>query len=59
MSRLKRPTYRTTNWPDYNAALARRGSLAIWFDPKTQWQAAPTSKRGRQPVFTDAAIQTA
>lgn len=51
------PTYRTTNWHDYNAALARRGSLAIWFDPQTQWLAAPTGKRGRQPVFTDAAIQ--
>ena len=36
MSRPKRPTYRTSNWHDYNAALARRG---------------------RQPVFTDAAIQ--
>lgn len=53
----KAPTYRTTNWHDYNAALARRGSLAIWFDPQTQWLAAPTGKRGCQPVFTDAAIQ--
>lgn len=58
MSRPKPPTYRTTNWHDYNAALARRGSLAIWFDPEMQWQAAPTGKRGRQPMFTDAAIQT-
>lgn len=56
MSRLKPPTYRTTNWHDYNAAQARRGSLAIWFDPQTQWLAAPTGKRGRQPVFADAAI---
>lgn len=58
MSRPKPPTYRTTNWHEYNAALARRGSLAIWFDPATQWLASPTGKRGRQPVFTDAAIQT-
>ena len=57
MSRPKPPTYRTTNWHDYNAALARRGSLSIWFDPEMQWQAAPTGKPGRQPVFTDAAIQ--
>ena len=57
MRRPKPPTYRTTNWHDYNAALARRGSLSIWFDPETQWLAAPTGKRGRQPVFTDAAIQ--
>jgi hypothetical protein len=58
MSRPKPPTYRTTNWHDYNLALARRGSLSIWFDPETQWLAGPTGKRGRQPVFTDAAIQT-
>lgn len=58
MSRPKPPTYRTTNWYDYNRALARRVSLSIWFDPETQWLAAPTGKRGRQPVFTDAAIQT-
>lgn len=58
LSRPKPPTYRATNWHDYNAALARRGSLSIWFDAGTQWLAAPTGKRGRQPVFTDAAIQT-
>jgi hypothetical protein len=32
--------------------------LSTWFDPETQWLAAPTGKRGRQPVFTDAAVQT-
>jgi Transposase DDE domain len=57
MSRPKPRTYRSTNWHDYNAALARRGTLSIWFDPETQWLAAATGKRGRQPVFTDAAIQ--
>lgn len=57
MSRPKSPTYRTTNWHDYNAALARRGSLSIWFDPETPWLAEPTGRRGRQPVFADAAIQ--
>ncbi|MBW7057576.1 transposase [Paracoccus bogoriensis] len=52
------PTCRTINWHDDNAALSRRGSLAIRFDPETQWLAAPTGKRGRQPDFTDAAIRT-
>lgn len=56
-SRPKPPTCRTTNWHDYSAALARRGSLAIWLDPERQGLAAPTGKRGRQPVVTDAAIQ--
>ena len=57
MRKPKPSLYRTTNWHDYSKALARRGSLAIWFDPETQWLAAPTGRRGRQPVFTDAAIQ--
>ncbi len=51
------PTYRTTNWHDDNLALAKRGSLSIWFDPETQWLSAPTGRRGRQPVFADAAVQ--
>jgi IS5 family transposase len=52
------PTYRTSIWRAYNSALKQRGSLSIWFDPETQWLATPTGKRGRQPVFSDAAIQT-
>ncbi len=39
-------------------ALARRGSLVTWFNPQAHWLAAPTGKRGRQLVFSDAAIQT-
>jgi hypothetical protein len=27
------PAYKTRNWSEYNAALKRRGSLTIWFDP--------------------------
>jgi transposase len=58
MSRPNTPTYKTLNWPAYNEALKRRGSLTIWFDPAMSWDAAPTGKRGRQPTFSDAAIQT-
>ena len=57
MSKPKPTTCRTTTWDDDNAALARRGSLAIRFDPKTQGLAGPTGRRCRQRVFTDAAIQ--
>ena len=46
------PAYKTRNWPGYNAALKRRGSLAIWFDPEMTWEAAPTGKRGRQPDYS-------
>ena len=52
------PTYKTRNWPAYNEALKRRGSLTIWFDPEMSWEAAPTGRRGRQQTYSDAAIQT-
>ena len=58
---MSRPTplaYKTRNWPAYNEALKRRGSLTIWFDPAMTWEAAPTGKRGRQPDYSDTAIQT-
>jgi len=58
MSRPTPPAYKTRNWPAYNEALKRRGSLTIWFDPAMTWDAAPTGKRGRQPDYGDAAIQT-
>ena len=52
------PTYKTRNWPAYNDALKRRGSLTIWFDPETDWEAVPTGRRGRQQSYSDAVIQT-
>jgi hypothetical protein len=58
MSRPTSLTYRTRNWPAYNEALKRRGSLTIWFDPEMSWDAAPTGRRGRQQTYSDAAIQT-
>ena len=58
MSRPNTPTYKTMNWPAYNKALKRRGSLTIWFDPDMAWAAKPTGKRGRQSVYSDAAVQT-
>ena len=58
MSKPIPPTYKTTNWAEYNAALKRRGSLTIWFDPQMAWEAAPCGKRGRQQAYSDAAIQT-
>ena len=70
MSRPTPPAYKTRNWPVYNEALKRRGSLTIhwsaddcfqspqgWFDPAMTWEAAPTGKRGRQPDYSDAVIQ--
>lgn len=47
-SRLTPPTYKTRNWPTYNEALKRRGSLTILFAPEMIWEAAATGKHGRQ-----------
>ena len=58
MSRPSTPTYKTVNWRAYNKALKRRGSLTIWSDPDMPWAAKPTGKRGRHPVYSDAADQT-
>lgn len=58
MSRPTPSTDKTRNWPSYNEALKRRGFLTIWFDPAMSWDAKPTGKRGRQPSYSDAAIQT-
>jgi hypothetical protein len=58
MSRPPPPTYKTRNWPAYNEALKRRGSLTIWFDPEMIWEAVPSGRRGRQQTYSDAAIQT-
>ena len=58
MTKPAPPTYRTTNWRAYNASLKQRGSLLIWFDPEMEWLAAPSGRRGRPAIFSDAAIQT-
>ncbi len=56
-SRPKPPSYETRNWSDYSAALKKRGSLTIWFDPDMVWTPPPSDKRGRQQSYSDAAIQ--
>ena len=56
-SKSAKPRYKTTNWAAYNAALKARGALTIWLDKDMQWYAPASGKRGRQHVFSDAAIQ--
>src|SRR5215210_4767469 len=53
--------YRVTNWAAYDAALRARGSLTVWFTPEavTAWAAAPRTRRGGQPSYSDLAITTA
>jgi Transposase DDE domain len=53
--------YRITNWPDYDAALRRRGSLKLWFTDEAiaAWRAEPRTTRGGQPHYSTLAITTA
>ena len=51
------PEYRTTNWSAYNAALRKRGSLEVWFDPGMEWHSRHSRRPGRPPVFSDGAIE--
>jgi hypothetical protein len=61
--RHKIPTakYRVRNWPDYDAALVRRGALTVWFTDEaiTERRAPATGRRGGQPVYSALAIETA
>jgi len=57
MSKPALVRYGTTNWPDYNAALRRRGSLLVWLDREMEWRAPKRGRPGRPETFSDAAIQ--
>ena len=57
MSKPAPVRYRTTNWPEYNAALRRRGSLLVWVDREMEWSAPKRGRPGRPETFSDAAIQ--
>jgi hypothetical protein len=51
--------YRVTNWPEYDAALVRRGSPTVWLTEEAvaAWH-APATKRGGQPIYSAIAIET-
>jgi hypothetical protein len=57
MSSWTHSKYKTRNWAEYNLSLQKPGSLSLWFDAEMDWGAAPSGKRGRQQVYSDAAIQ--
>jgi hypothetical protein len=40
------------NWPEYDAALVRRGSLTVWFieEAVTAWHAPATRERASQAI---------
>ncbi len=58
--KIPKARYRVTNWPDYDAALMRRGALTVWFTEEAvaAWHAPATGERGGQPVYSSLAIET-
>src|SRR5271155_2314931 len=59
--KFSKARYMVTNWPEYDAALVRRGSLTVWFteDAVEAWHAPATGERGGQPIYSAVAIETA
>ncbi len=61
MTNKKRQAYRLRNWPDYNKALVRRGSLTLWVsaDALAAWHEHERSgRRGCPRTYSEAAILT-
>lgn len=58
--KIPKAKYRVSNWPDYDAALVRRGSLTVWVTEEAvaAWHAPATGARGGQPIYSDIAIET-
>jgi hypothetical protein len=58
--RIPRARHRVTNWPEYDGALQRRGSLTVWVTPEAlaAWHPPGTGRRGRSPQYADLAIET-
>src|SRR5436305_6166845 len=58
--KIPKAKYRVTNWPEYDCALVRRGSLTFWITEEAveAWHAPATGERGAQPVYSPIAIET-
>jgi len=52
--RIPRARYRVTNWPDYDRALQRRGSLTVWVTPEALAVAA-ADQHAAEAAADDAA----
>ncbi len=58
--KIPRARYRVANWPEYDRALQRRGSLTVWVTPEAlaAWHPPRTGRRGRSRTYSDLAIET-
>ena len=53
--------FRVINWPEYDQALAQRGSITVWISPAAikGWKPKPSGRRGAPHKHSDLAIETA
>jgi Transposase DDE domain len=58
--KIPKARYHVSNWPDYEAALIRRGSLTVWLTEEAvqAWHAPATGERGGQLIYSAIAIET-
>jgi Transposase DDE domain len=58
---IPKQQHQVTNWPEYDAALRRRGSLTVWFTDAAiaAWGAERRTTPGGQPRYSALAITTA
>src|ERR687897_1247849 len=58
--RIPSARYKVTDWPAYDGALQRRGSLTVWVTPEAlaAWHPPGTGRRGRSRTYSDLAIET-
>ena len=59
--KFDKPSYKVTNWPEYDKALKNRGSLTIWFTEEAIEAWHPENlekKKGGQLTYSDLAIET-
>ena len=58
---IPKPRHRVTNWPEYDAAPRRRGSLTVWITDEAiaAWRAAPRTTSGGRPYYSALAITMA
>jgi len=56
--KITKAKYQVTNWPEYNAALRKRGDFTLYFSEEAiaGWRPARTGKRGRPQEYSEAAI---
>ena len=60
MTKKKKQHYRIRNWPHYNKALVKRGSLTLWVEQRcidTWLDQDRPARRGRRRTYSDVAVE--